>query len=163
MAVRAETIVLKKNNNQGFTLVELVTTMILIGILAVTVFPRLINVSGYSAYSVRNEVISELRAAQQRAVNNSDLCLRVNFNVTGYAVQQADRTAGCDTYSNIGNAYTWQDDLVVTSRGSQNFNVFFDPLGGIELSNLCIGDCITIVADDTVKIKLSAAGYINAD
>ena len=160
--------VLNNNNNQGFTLVELVTTLVLIGILAVTVVPRLINVSGYSAYSVRNEIISELRTIQQRALNNSDRCFRVNFDDDGYVIQQATKTVlDCSDNPNyadsIGSRNDWVDDVTVTSKNSQDFYVTFDTFGGIKVSNDCVGECITVTADDSVDIELTTAGYINAN
>ncbi|MBM7073072.1 prepilin-type N-terminal cleavage/methylation domain-containing protein [Shewanella sp. 202IG2-18] len=156
--------VLKNNNNQGFTLVELVTTIILIGILAVTVVPRLISVTSYSAFSTRNEIISALRTIQQRALSNSDLCYRVAFNASGYTTMRAARdVSGCGSFSNVGQQSQWENGVAVTSNSSQTFDVNFDSLGGIELSNRCVGNCITVAADDTVVIELTTAGYINAN
>jgi MSHA pilin protein MshC len=71
---------------KGFTLVELVTVMILIGILAVSALPRFIGSSSYSAYSLRNEFLAELRAVQALALNNTDRCYRIGVTPSQYQV-----------------------------------------------------------------------------
>jgi MSHA pilin protein MshC len=52
----------------GFTLVELVTILILIGILAVVALPNLNQVQGFGATSFRDRVAASLRFAQKSAV-----------------------------------------------------------------------------------------------
>ncbi|RYV03448.1 MSHA biogenesis protein MshC [Shewanella sp. OPT22] len=151
------------NKNKGFTLVELVTTIILIGILAVVVLPRLIHVSSFSAYSVRSEIISELRTVQQRALSNSDQCYRVAFKSSGYVMMSADRNASdCNAFIEVGQLTPWKNGVSVTSNSNQAFDVNFDALGGIKLSNRCVGKCIKVTADDSVVIELTTAGYISA-
>jgi len=54
--------------SRGFTLVELVTIMILIGILAVVALPRLNVAQDFGATSFRDRVAASLRYAQKSAV-----------------------------------------------------------------------------------------------
>lgn len=54
--------------SRGFTLVELVTIMILIGILAVVALPNLSQTQGFDATSFRDRVAASLRYAQKAAV-----------------------------------------------------------------------------------------------
>jgi MSHA pilin protein MshC len=53
---------------RGFTLVELIVTMILVGILAVAVIPRFADQSAFDARGFRDGTLSVLRYAQKSAV-----------------------------------------------------------------------------------------------
>lgn len=152
----------------GFTLVELVTTIILISILAVVVLPRLFTQSSYSAYSLRNEFISELRQVQQKALNNTDRCFRVTVSGTGYQVSQfsARNGAVCSGTALSPNplytqAFQGGAQLVLVSTNSSNFSLDFDIDGSTSLA--CNGPCINVIANDTVMINVSSEGYIYAN
>ncbi|WP_413494216.1 type II secretion system protein [Shewanella baltica] len=152
----------------GFTLVELVTTIILISILAVVVLPRLFTQSSYSAYSLRNEFISELRQVQQKALNNTDRCFRVTVSGTGYQVSQfpARNGAACSGTALSPNplysqAFQGGAQLVLVSTNSSNFSLDFDINGRPSLA--CNGPCINVIANDTVMINVSSGGYIYAN
>lgn len=152
----------------GFTLVELVTTIILISILAVVVLPRLFTQSSYSAYSLRNEFISELRQVQQKALNNTDRCFRVTVSGTGYQVSQfsARNGAVCSGTALSPNplysqAFQGGAQLVLVSTNSSNFSLDFDINGRPSLA--CNGPCINVIANDTVMINVSSEGYIYAN
>ena len=151
----------------GFTLVELVTTIILISILAVTVLPRLFTQSSYSAYSLRNEFIAELRQVQQKALNNTDRCFRVTVSGTGYQVSQFSSRNGavCSGTALSPNplytqAFQGGAQLVLVSTNSSDFTLDFDINGRLFPS--CNGDCIRVTANDTVMINISSEGYIYA-
>lgn len=151
----------------GFTLVELVTTIILISILAVVVLPRLFTQSSYSAYSLRNEFIAELRQVQQKTLNNTDRCFRVTVSNTGYQVSQFStrNEAVCSGTALSPNplytqAFQGGAQLVLVSTNSSNFSLDFDSNGRLFPS--CNGDCIRVTANDTVMINVSSEGYIYA-
>jgi MSHA pilin protein MshC len=152
----------------GFTLVELVTTIILISILAVVVLPRLFTQSSYSAYSLRNEFIAELRQVQQKTLNNTDRCFRVTVSETGYQVSQFSTRNGavCSGTALSPNplysqAFQGGAQLVLVSTNSSNFSLDFDINGRPSLA--CNGPCINVIANDTVVINVSSEGYIYAN
>lgn len=69
----------------GFTLVELVMTLIIVGILAVVVLPRFADKSLFEARGFRDETLSLLRYAQKSAVaQRRTVCVTVNS--TGVAL-----------------------------------------------------------------------------
>jgi prepilin-type N-terminal cleavage/methylation domain-containing protein len=67
---------MKKNLNSGFTLIELVIIMVILGVLAAVAVPRLGNTIDSSEESAEEAVIGSLRSALEvyamdRVVNNS--------------------------------------------------------------------------------------------
>ncbi len=56
------------NGQRGFTLVELITVMVIVGILAVTVLPRFFTVSDFEDRGSADQVKSMLRFAQKTAI-----------------------------------------------------------------------------------------------
>ena len=53
---------------KGFTLVELVTTMLLLGILSATALPKFFSVSGYQQQVFFDDTLAAVRFAQKLAV-----------------------------------------------------------------------------------------------
>ncbi|QDE32831.1 pilus assembly FimT family protein [Shewanella polaris] len=155
----------QRNIQLGFTLVELVTTMILIGILAVAVLPRLMSDSSYSAYTLRNEFISELRQVQLKAMQNTDQCYQLDVNASGYTLRYFSSRIGNSCSSpfraeqpqNFGGGA----NITLASSASQVFSITFDSLGRM-LSPACSGHCFNAVADETLAIAVESEGYIYA-
>ena len=60
--------VAKKNQEVGFTLIELVATIMVIAVLSITVLPKFSGRSGLAEYALRDQLISLAQQAQQRAM-----------------------------------------------------------------------------------------------
>ncbi len=84
--------------NSGFTLVELIVTLILVGILAVVAIPKLVGVSAYNTLGFHDRVASGLRYAQKQAIaKRRNVCLTFATNsVTVRFASSAGATAPCD-------------------------------------------------------------------
>ena len=166
---------------RGFTIIELITVIILIGIMAVTVLPKFDGTASYEAHSHRAQLISALRLTQQRAMQQTDIndgyCHQLIFDndsdVSRYGVP--DRL-NCNVTSFIG----WEPDatgFVVEDRYQVNFSInglsnpsaitfnsMGQPVSNASLENNCAGGCIINVQSDieTLQIKIESEGYIHA-
>ena len=151
----------------GFTLVELVTTIILIAILAVVVIPRLLTTSSYSAFTLRSEFISELRKVQIMAMNNQDRCYRLSVSDTDYQVIRLSGrfNGGCSgniLRTDAPQAFQGGASLALVSNGSNRFNVEFNLQGVPIVAGVsCNGNCISVIADETLFLAIESEGYIH--
>lgn len=66
--------------DRGFTLIELITVMILVGILSITLFARMGPVSTAPIQSGRDDLIAALFFAQQQAMMRSNITLVLTAN-----------------------------------------------------------------------------------
>lgn len=66
--------------HEGFTLIELVTVMILVGVLSITLFSRLESAGTAPVQSGRDDVIAALFFAQQQAMMRSNITLVLTNN-----------------------------------------------------------------------------------
>ena len=60
-----------KPKQDGFTLIELVTVITILGLLAVAVIPRFASTSNFETRTAQDQLISALRQAQQLAMNKA--------------------------------------------------------------------------------------------
>lgn len=160
-----------KNKHNGFTLVEVIVVLILIGILAVTAASKFTGTDTFEAYTFRASLISALRLTQQRAMQQTNIsdgyCHQIVIENTLYGVP--DRT-NCATVS-FPNG--WQPDftgLVVDPRYNITFQIngvanpgkiSFDSMGRPQGD--CAGGCdINIQSSvETLKIRIESEGFIH--
>ncbi len=76
------------NKCNGFTLVELILTIIIVGILAVYALPRM-SANAFDARAAAQELVEAIRYTQQMSMNNSGANpYRITISNSGYAVTQ---------------------------------------------------------------------------
>jgi len=82
---------------RGFTLVELVTIMIIVGVLAVVAIPRM-DTSGFRATEFRDQVVAALRFAQKTAASHRrNVCVAFPDNHSLALTIAAQWGGACDT------------------------------------------------------------------
>lgn len=166
-------------NQQGFTLVELVTVIILIGILAVSVLPKFDGSASFEAYTYRAQLISALRLTQQRAMQQTNSAGNVAGNYCHHIVIEAKRygvpermSPDCTTTTFASN---WKPDLTgveVESRYHVTFDIDgnigrigFDDMGRPTADSDCANGCLINITqtdiNETVQIKIESQGYIH--
>ncbi len=164
----------------GFTTIELVTVIIIVGILAVNILPRFGGTASYEAHSHRAQLISALRLTQQRAMQQTDTsdgyCHQLIFDnsstVSRYGVPNR---LDCDITTFTG----WEPDATgfeVEQKYQVSFGIHgknnpsaitFDSMGRptshATIGNDCAGGCIINVQSsvETLKIQIESEGYIH--
>ena len=171
---KSEFIIILMKQGRGFTLIELTTVIILIGILAVAVLPKFDGSASYEAHSHRAQLISALRLTQQRAMQQTDntdgYCHQIVFDNVKSRYGVPDRlNCSITAFSNI-----WQPDATgfnVESKYNVTFQVdgianpsivAFDGMGRPQGN--CFGGCVINVTSsvEILTIKIELEGYIHA-
>lgn len=147
----------------GFTLVELVMTMILIGILAYHAMPSFTLIADFETVVFRDQVVAALRYAQKSAVSHRRL---VCADVTPTSITL--RIASTNPASNCGgatlNGPDGQSAYASTSKALISGDIgtmYFQPSGTVTSSNGSIADYnLSIFGGGTVAVA-GATGYVN--
>jgi len=169
-------------NQSGFTIIELITVIILIGILAVAVLPKFDGTASYEAHSHRAQLISALRLTQQRAMqqtdSDDDYCHQLIFdndsNVSRYGVPDrvdCEVTTFADDWEPDATGFEVEERYQVSFaiKGKTNPSaITFDGMGrpiiNKSVDNNCSGGCTINVQSsvETLDIIIESEGYIHA-
>lgn len=77
--------------SNGFTLVELIVVILLIGILSISIAPRFFGVSSYQDRRAVDELLTTLRYTQQMAMNRGGN-IQLDLSANDYTVELTDGT-----------------------------------------------------------------------
>jgi MSHA pilin protein MshC len=150
--------------SSGFTLVELIVTLILVGILAVVAIPKLAGLSAYNTLGFYDRVASGIRFAQKQAIaKRKNVCANFTGNsVTFRFASSAGAAAPCDadlTGPNGEAPYVLAPDprgvgAVIFSPTPTDFQ--FDALG-----RPTVGQAITVTGDGSKTLSVEPeTGYV---
>lgn len=116
----------------GFTLIELITVIVLLGILAFTVMPKM-NSSDFKAIAYRDEAASALRYAQKSATSHRRLvCASFAAGAITLQIASANPATSCNTnlpHPTGSNVIASNDSAVVFSPVPAT--LYFQPGGKI--------------------------------
>ena len=165
----------------GFTLVELVVIIIVLGIVSVVAVPRLVDNSGFSEFALQQQLQSALRAIQSKSMYDSSglYCYRMVFDDSNQSIgpsapnyTPATTASSCGTSiaSDARNSLVFdQSDLArlnVSFSTSDNGNPFnylqFDSLGrpSTDVGSCAAGCQIDLTGEQTIQLCIGAQGYV---
>jgi prepilin-type N-terminal cleavage/methylation domain-containing protein len=167
-------------NRKGFTLIELVIVIVLIGIIAAFVAPKLGDVTSTKAGSFADKLRSDIRYAQNLAMSQN-LRYRVYFNTApspnpGYAV--VNDANGNGTWGEVGEVAldpAGSGNLSITLNAGQYAGITFSAVGfsgnyiefnslGIPFDNagaLTVNKNVTISPGGTIVTVTAQTGAVN--
>lgn len=142
---------------RGFTIIELVTVLVMVGALAVFVVPRL-DTAGFDRYGFRQEVLSAARYAQktamasgcavQLAVNTGADTVTLDYRAGGDAANCGGGGFGDPVQSpSSGGAFSLAapSGIDITGGGTVVYDGFGNPANGLTIS-FATGPGLTIEA-----------------
>ena len=154
--------------NKGFTLIELVIVILLLGILAAFAVPKWLGKGGFETHTLRDELVTRLRLVQTMNMHEGEarctqLVLEQNrfahLTQTGNCVAKLISKWSADEQSR-GRVVTASGDISLP-QGS----FFFDKRSGRPLSpSTCVTGCNLVVSSgqESARLRIEPEGYIHA-
>jgi MSHA pilin protein MshC len=148
---------------EGFTTIELIVVIILIGILAVTIIPKMQSTGGYEEITYQNETVTKLRSIQLRTMQDTSGSQCHDVLVTGdkLGIPDDSCTSFLDNNLNSTTIVKIIEHAVNFQYAGGSTTFSFDSLGRpVNCSSPCQ---ISIVGQEqTLIVAINAQGYIYA-
>ncbi|WP_429140212.1 prepilin-type N-terminal cleavage/methylation domain-containing protein [Aeromonas veronii] len=161
-----------ESRHKGFTLIELVLVILLLGILAAFAVPKWLGKGGFETQTVRDELLTRLRLVQ--TVNMHEPANRCTQLVVA-SPRFAHRTyAACPASDDLDTNSGWTSQLETRGRlvtpsagisisldNNSRFVLRFDQMG--RPLGSCATGCTLLVSDgrEISRIKIESEGFIH--
>jgi len=145
-------------HSQAFTLIELILVILIISILAVNVVPKFFGASDVAHFTVRDQLLSQLRLSQLKAMNQLNVCNRVKIT-DSYVVVETNNSSSCGTEGSSSTQISLGDVEIKLSTGTTPNPLY------VTFNSQGISDCdcvLNIIGNETIDLKIESQGYIHA-
>ena len=157
---------------KGFSLIELVLVILLLGILAAFAVPKWLGKGGFETQTVRDELLTRLRLVQTVNMHEpADRCTQLvvaspRFAHRTYAACPAsdDLSSGwTDNLRTRGRPVTPSSGMTISLSNRSSFVLHFDQMGRPEGDCSTTNGCTLQVTDgrETGRIRIEPEGYIH--
>lgn len=154
--------------NKGFTLIELVIVILLLGILAAFAVPKWLGKGGFETHTLRDELVTRLRLVQTMNMHEGEArCTQLVLEQGRFA--HLTQTGSCvATPISKWSADERSRGRVVTASGDISLpqgSFFFDKRSGRPLSPpTCVTGCNLVVnsGQESARLRIEPEGYIHA-
>lgn len=137
-----------RERQSGFTLVELIAVLTLVGVLSVVLMSRMSGFSASHVQASRDDVIAAFFFAQQLAMSENNVQVLVTANAIDVQRNNVSMRLGSDFYP-----LTMPSDITLTSSSAQ---FVYDKLGRTSAGNIQVQ---TTDGRYSSQVQLEATGY----
>jgi MSHA pilin protein MshC len=169
---------------KGFTLIELITVVLVLGIMALAAAPRFLSTDSFAEYALQQRLQTALRTLQIQSMYDTrpNFCYKLNFALgssPGFGVptnnyQDGNQSVSCSNgidytvprYLRSDSAELSDNNITIRALDS-GLNIRFIEFNALGQPSSdrgsCVAGCeISFIGSEQAKLCLSSQGYVHA-